>query len=408
MAKTGLLLLALLLGLAGGWAAKASGVAALAAAIEALKPLGALWLNALRMTLVPLVFTLVASSVAELSAKGGGGRMVLTTLITFAVLLALAAALGAFSMLGLLQLWPVTPGALGALAVPGPTSAPALPPLADQIAALIPTNPLASAAQGELAPFTVFTVLFALAIGRAEARLAETAITVLKAGADAMMRLVGWILVVAPLGVFVLALQVGSHTGLQGAGALLQLVTLTAVPPALAIVAAYAIARGAGGVGVLRFAVAAAGPQAVAAGTTSSMASLPALVAAAETRLKLPDAAGGTVLPLAVNLFRFGNVALITGTALFCAAAAGVHPTPVQIALCGLVVILTNIGIAGLPAAAVLYAAEAPAFEAVHAPLALLPLVLATTAVADIVTTVANVTNDLAAAAVATRWAVRN
>ena len=63
---------------------------------------------------------------------------------------------------------------------------------------------------------------------------------------------------------------------------------------------------------------------------------------------------------------------------------------------CG-ITILTNLGVIGLPAAAVLYAAEAPAFAGIGAPIELLPLLIATSAIPDILDTVCNVTADLAA-----------
>jgi Na+/H+-dicarboxylate symporter len=62
-------------------------------------------------------------------------------------------------------------------------------------------------------------------------------------------------------------------------------------------------------------------------------------------------------------------------------------------------IVLSNVGVAGLPAAAVLYAADAPAMQMVGAPLGFLPLWLAVIAIPDIFLTVCNVTADLAIAA---------
>ena len=74
-----------------------------------------------------------------------------------------------------------------------------------------------------------------------------------------------------------------------------------------------------------------------------------------------------------------------------------------SIAVAAFVGILTNIGVAGLPAAAVLYAATAPAFQAIGAPLELLPLFIAISALPDIAVTVCNVTADLAVTTVVRR-----
>jgi Na+/H+-dicarboxylate symporter len=219
-----------------------------------------------------------------------------------------------------------------------------------------------------------------------------------------MMVIVEWVLVATPAGVFILALGVALNTGLEAAGVLFQGMVMVTLAPAVGIALSYLLARFAGGVGFAQFGRAALGPQAVAAGTTSSMATLPAMIEAAETGLACPPTIAGAVLPLAVSTFRCGNVFLISATALFAAHAAGLHPSLGQIAVMGLVVVLTNFGVVGLPAAAVLYAAEAPAFQAIGAPLEVLPLMIAVSAIPDIVDTVCNVTADLAVTTVVRRW----
>jgi Na+/H+-dicarboxylate symporter len=218
-----------------------------------------------------------------------------------------------------------------------------------------------------------------------------------------MMVIVGWVLRLAPIGVFVLASGVTLNAGLGAIGALAQIEALQFMAPISGIALCYLIARLGGGVSFAIFARAAAGPQAIAAGTCSSMATLPAMINAAESKLGVAPAMAGSVLPLAVSTFRFGNVILITSTTLFAAWAAGVHPSVVQIGLGAAVIILTNVGIAGVPAAAVIYASMAPGFMAMGAPLALIPLLIATAAPSDVFDTTCNVTGDLAATTVVRR-----
>jgi Na+/H+-dicarboxylate symporter len=215
---------------------------------------------------------------------------------------------------------------------------------------------------------------------------------------------VTWVLAIAPVGVFVLALNIALNTGLQTAGVLFQAMLVMVLAPTAGIAFAYLVARIGGGVSFVRFARAAIGPQAVAAGTTSSMATLPALIEAAEKKLDVPPALAGSVLPLAVSTFRFGNVLIVMCLAIFAAHAVGHDPTLVELTAAGVAAILTNIGIPGLPAIAVLYAADAPAFQAMGAPLELLPLLIAISAPSDIMDTVCNVTADLAATTVVQRW----
>src|SRR4029079_17565200 len=78
---------------------------------------------------------------------------------------------------------------------------------------LIPTNPAAAAANGEMLPLLVFTLLLALAIAKTPAGTRETLLTFFRALSDAMLVLVRWIVWLAPVGVFALMLPLGAHGG---------------------------------------------------------------------------------------------------------------------------------------------------------------------------------------------------
>lgn len=396
-------LAALLGGLALGAALQAWGAPQLTAMARAIAPLGALWLTALKMTLVPLIFSLVASGIASRSAKESGGRLVGLAFALFAGLLTLAVINSAVVTRLILAAWPVAPDAFAGLAPP-PAAIPHLPTIVEQVLGLIPTNPVAAAAEGAMGPLVIFALIFGLALGRVRADRREAVETVLEGVADAMMQIVDWTLRFAPVGVFVLALELALQSGVQAAGVLGQALVVTIAPPIVGIGWSYVVARGLGGVTLPRFARAAMGPQAVAAGTTSSMASLPAMIEAAERRLDCPPEIAGAVLPLAVSTFRFGNVSLVMATGIFVATAVGHPPGLAQIALAGAVAILTNIGVPGLPALAVIYAASAPAWQALGAPLELFPLMLAIAGPQDIAVTVCNVSHDVAAGTVMQRW----
>jgi proton glutamate symport protein len=396
-------LIALAAGLAVGSIVKASRLPMLLDLANAMAPIGALWLSALKMTLVPLIFALVVSGVSSWTSLGQGGRMVGQTVALFAGMLTFAAVAAAVLMTAMLHFWPTQPGALSALAHGVQQARPAVPSLVDQIMALIPVNPVAAAAEGAMAPLVVFALIFGLALTRIDENRRAAIHAVVQGLGETMMVIVDWVLKITPLGVFVLALGVALNTGLQAAGALVQATVMNAALPVFGIGFCYLVARFGGGVPIARFAKGILGAQAVAAGTTSSMATLPAMIGAAETGLDCPPEVAGAILPMAVSTFRFGNVLLVVGMSVFAASASGLHPSLTQIAVVALVGILTNIGVAGLPAAAVLYAATAPAFQAVGAPLELLPLFIAISALPDIADTVCNVTADLAVTTVVRR-----
>lgn len=394
MAGTKRILIALGAGIAIGIPLRAIGwpeVATLAA------PIGQLWLAGLQMTLVPLVVTMVATGIGSLRDAGTRENVVGYAIGTFALMLVIAAMIGAGTMSLLLRLWPALPGALTGLSHAPAGGQPVAPTIVDQIVGLIPTNPLAAAVNSAFAPLVVFALLFGLAIGQIASDRRRALMEILSAVADAMMVIVGWLLWLAPIGIFALTLRAVLTTGFAIAGLLLQSVILLAAVLLIGIAACYLIALIGGATGIRRFAGLAAAPQAVAAGTTSSMATLPAMIEAAETRSDIPPALVNAILPLAVSTFRFGNVVLITATIVFAAHAGGLSPGFGAIVVACGITILTNLGVIGLPAAAVLYAAEAPGFAAIGAPIELLPLLIATSAIPDILDTTCNVTADLAA-----------
>ncbi len=398
MSRTTWILLALLGGALSGLILRMTGHAAIA---DMLAPIGTLWLNGLRMTLVPLVFCLMTTGVASVANAAGGGRLIGVTIGAFLALLALAAVAGGFVGLGLATVWPLHPvGA--ALTVGAKAVAPQNIDIVTQIIGLIPLNPIAAAAEAAMTPLIVFAAILGAAITRLPESQRILLVDVLKAAGDAMLVIVDWVLRAAPAGIFVLALSAVAKAGLDMAAALLQYVLMLTAVLGVGLLATLAIGM-VSGVGPLRFLRAATGPLALAASTQSSMACLPALVKAAEQDLALPPAAASTILPLATTVFRFGNVFGVVSAGLFGALLFGVHPSLAQIALATGVAVLTNIGVMGLPGAAVLLAAYGPVFLILGAPMEALTLLIAVFTLPDIVDTSANVTGQLAATALITR-----
>jgi len=405
--STRFLLLALIGGIGTGLLVRFLGNPAFAALALSVKPIGVLWLAALKMTLVPLVFGLVASAVVTLLNSQAGGRAIATTIAVFVAMLAFATATGMAAITLLLKLWPTPPGVLAGLLHDNAATTAAAPPgaggLMAQLVSLVPENPVAAAAQGQIAPLVIFALAFGWAISGLPSDQRTTLATIMKAIAEAMMAIVRVVLMAAPAGVFVLALDAALEAGAGLAALLAQGVVMLVIVMSGAILVCHGIARLAGGVPWRRFARAAAAPQAVAAGTCSSLATLPSMLAAADDGLGIDPALAGATIPLAVSTFRFGTALSVTFSSLFAAHAAGIHLGPSQYLVAGLLVILTNAGVAGLPAAAVLYAADAPIFQAIGAPLAFIPLWIAVFAIPDMFITVCNVTADLSAVTVIRR-----
>jgi Na+/H+-dicarboxylate symporter len=401
MSRTGWILLALAGGVLAGLGLRQAGPQGLHA-VALLTPIGTLWLNALRMTLVPLIFCLMTTGVASIANTAGGGRLIGTTVGVFIVLLIIAAATGAVAGLGLGALWPLHPvGAALTASQAKAAEAPAID-IVSQVIALIPLNPIAAAAEAAMTPLIVFAAILGAAVTRLPEEQRKLLTGVLQAGGDAMLVIVDWVLRAAPAGIFVLALGAVAKAGIDMAAGLLQYVLMLSIVLALGLLLALLIGMFSG-VGPMRFLRAATGPLALAASTQSSMACLPALVKAADEDLDLPPAASATILPLAVTVFRFGNVFGVVSAGLFGAYLFGVHPSAGQTILAVGVAVLTNIGVMGLPGAAVLLAAYGPVFLALGAPLEALTLLIAVFTLPDIVDTSTNVVADLAVGAVIVR-----
>ena len=364
-----------------------------------LKPIGELWLNGLRMTLIPLVFCLMASGMAGLADTAtGGGRLVAIAVAVFVALLFVASVAGMLSANALMLLWPVHP--LG-IAVPSAVATAAPPNFAAMLIGLIPVNPVAAAAEAAMAPLIVFAAIFGLAISRLPPAARSLLVSFFTASADAMLVIVGWVLRVAPIGIFVLSFEAAASVGVGAALGVIQYVLLLSAVVVVGLACATLVGL-LSGVPPARFFRAALAPQALAASTQSSMACLPLLVEAAEA-LKLPRPFVGSIMPLAVTTFRFGNVFGGVAAGLIGAHLFGIHPGIGPIALAVLIGVLTNIGVIGLPGQAVLLAAYGPIFTALGTPLEALTLIIPVFALPDILVTVCNVTGHLGATSLIAR-----
>lgn len=389
------MLAAVVLAVAGGLLCRHLGAKGLATA-QLLGQFGQLWLNALRMPLVPLVFCLMTAGVAGIASSAAAGKVARIAVTTFLLLLVLGSVLGVLITVGLTTLWPVAP----LHSVPVVASTVAAPPsLLAEFISMVPVNPVASAAEAAMAPLIVFAAIFGIAIVRIQSVWTRLLLDVLNAISAAMLVIIGWVLRIAPLGIFCLLLATVSTVGSQHAAqGLLQYLILAALVPAIGIL----LMETSGlfsGVGRSNFARAAIPAQTLAATTQSSAACLPALLEAAAT-LRIPPEIVSAIVPLAVTTFRFGNVMTAMTVGLVGANLFGIHPTPAQIAAAAGIGILTNIGSVGVPGAAVLLAAWGPVFLALGAPLEALTILIAIIAVPDIMITTCNVTADLTATAV--------
>ena len=400
------LALGLVLGLfAGSWPASTHD-----AALSVASFIGTLWLNGLKMTVIPLVVTLLVTGVAQSAEAARAGKIAARSVTWIVIVCTISALFGAIAMLLLTHAFPLpqsTAEALsGALVGVEQKATGPLPGVADFFKGVVPSNVIAAASNGDVLPLVVFALLFALALTRIGEAKRRTVVTLFEAVAEALLVIIRWVLWIAPLGVFALAFAVGSEAGgaaFAGLGHYIALVS--AVGILWMILAAYPLGIVGGGRAPQDFTKAMIGPQAVAISTRSSLASLPAMLTAAQTLGVRPRVADVS-LPLAVALFRSTGPAMNVAVAFYVAHWLGLHPTPAQMIAAIAVGAVMSYGAVSLPGEITFISSIAPIALALGVPIAPLGLLVAVEMVPDIFRTLGNVTFDVALAAVVDRSSV--
>jgi len=243
-------------------------------------------------------------------------------------------------------------------------------------------------------------VLFALIFGFAVTRITDARRAQLTglfdALTDALLVVVQWVLWLAPIGVFALALVAGARSGLATAGALLHYIGFIVLICLTVTLLVYPLVVVLGRIAPGRFARAAFPAQAIAFSTQSSIASLPAMIQASDGPLDVRPTTRSIVLPLAISLFRITSPPANLGVALYVAAMNGVALGPVQLAMGVAVAAIVSLAAVGLPSQVSFFTTTGPICLAMGVPVEALPLLLAVETVPDIFRTVGNVTADMA------------
>ncbi len=378
------------------------GSSALAPVVAATGPLGALWLKALQMTILPLVSALIFTGILRTVAAASAGAMARRTLGLFAAVLLGGAAMAALMMPLLLRFFPVPAGAAEALRGADEKAAGVVPGLGEYLATLIPGNVISAAAEGAILPVILFMALFALAAARLPGEPRRTLGSLFEAIAAAMMVVIGWVLKLAPIGVFALALGVAAQSGSAMIAVLGHYIALVSAIGVLVMLAGYLLAAVAGRQSPLAFAKAMLPVQAVAISTQSSLASLPAMLAACR-KLGVRETSADFVLPLAVALFRATSPAMNLAVVAYVAQLTGVELTPATLLAGAAVAMLAMLGSPSLPGTISFVTSTGPIALAMGVPIGPLALLVAVEMLPDIVRTLGNVTMDVAVTAAVDR-----
>jgi Na+/H+-dicarboxylate symporter len=395
------ILLALLFGIVAGIGSVAIGGAWVERAIGIAEPIGGVWLNALQMTIVPLVVALLITGIAASAEAARASRLATRALILFVALLWISSLTAALLTPLFIGLFPLPAESASALreALNTTTSVGQVPGFGDFIRSIVPTNPVAAASESAILPLIVFVTLFAFALIRLPEEPRKTLVGFFQAIADTMLVVIGWVLWIAPIGVFALAYVVGARAGGAAFGALLHYVLIVSAIGIVIWLAAWPLALFGARISPVRFSRAVAESQALAFSTQSSLACLPAMLRAAGT-LGIPVAASGVTLPMAVAIFRATGPAQNLAVAIYIAYWFGIELTPMQMAFGIAAAATTTMGAVGIPGQASFVTSIAPICLAMGVPIEPLALLIAVEIVPDLFRTLGNVSMDVAATAV--------
>ena len=414
MSLTTKVLIGLGTGLVLGIVISVAGSPTLAKLVPILEPIGTLWVNAIRMTVIPLVVGSIIVGVTSAPDSSTIGRVGGRALVLFLLMLFAAGAFAAIVAPPLVNAIPLDPAAVAALRA---SAAPAteavseglkrIPTFSQWLIELVPVNPVKAAADGAMLPLILFSLVFGMAISRLAGESRDVLQRFFRAIADASLTLVRWVLIAAPIGVFALAVPLASRLGLAAAGALAGYIAVTAgICVAFALLVIYPLASLGGGVSVREFARATFPAQAVAFSARSSLASLPAMMEGARSRLRLPEQIIDFFLPLAATTFRVGgSLGIITGV-IFIARLYGVDLSVPQLATIVLTVVVTTFSVPGIPAGSIIV--MVPVLLAAGVPVEGMGILLGVDTIPDMFRTATNVTGDMSAAAVLSRGEVRD
>lgn len=409
MSLTTKVLLALLAGFGVGLALAAWDAPTSQTIIRVVEPLGTIFINAIRMTVIPLVVGSLIVGVSAAPDPRAVGRIGARALVLFVVVVAAAAAVGVLIGPPLFALFSLEPSAVEALRASAASaggsaaeSARSIPTVSQWVVSLVPVNPVKAASDGAMLPLIVFSVVFAAALMRVVAERRTAVLRFFEGITDASLVLVRAILELAPIGVFALVVPLAARMGLAAAGALVgYIVIVSAICVAFMGLALYPAAVLLGRVPLKEFALATLPAQGIAFSSRSSLAALPAMLESVTDRLRLPPAMGSFFIPLAASMFRAGAGIGQTVGVLFIAKLYGVDLGAAQLMTIAVTSIVTSFSVPGIPGGSIIV--MVPVLMAAGIPIEGVGILLGVDTIPDMFRTTTNVTGHMSAAVILSR-----
>ena len=358
-----------------------------------IEPLGTIWINAIRMPVLPLIVMMLIASIAGSKDTRQIGTLGARTLMVMLALLSLFAVI----------MMPLAKGLLGGLTF-DPASTAALreaarfdPALLQQVSlrewllSLVPNNPIRAAADGALLPLVIFSLAYGTALSRVAEGIRETHVRFCQGVADAMTTIIRWVVVLAPIGVFALAVSVGARLGAAAAGAIIVYILACVISLSVAILLLYLIMWRVARVplGVLVPALLPA--QTIAFTSRSSLAALPVLLTDAPQRLGVSRSVAGFVLPLCASIFKLNSPITWPLGAVLVSQLYGVDFGGTNLVIFAIGSVILSLTVPGIPSGG--FFVQAPLYLAVGLPPEGLGILIAVDFIPDLFKTLLNLTS---------------
>ena len=382
----------LFFGLVVGLGAAMTGSPILHAIARESAPLGKLFINAIKMVVIPLVVSVIFASIARLGDTRKLGKIGGLTFLIYCGTLIPAIIIGMGVTAMGLRFAP-------SLEMPNieASQIPQLRSLTDFVISLVPANPFAAAASGQILPLIVFTALFAAAAGTLAKERRERMIGAAEDVSGALIKLVWWILYTAPIGIFGL---VAPATALLGWSLIQSLAMfILCVFIGLVLLMAFVflpLLIVLGKMPPSKFFKGTLGAASIAFSTTSTATAIPVSLEETTQKLGVSESVADLLIPLGASIYRPGS-ALFQGAAVV--FLAHVYNVPLAFGAIGAVIFATflvSLTVAPVPSSGVV--TMAPALASVGIPVAGLALILGIDRIPDMMRSCVNVLGQIATA----------
>lgn len=351
-----------------------------------LKPLGTLFINAIKMLIVPLIFSSLIVGMTSMKDSKQLGRIGIKTLTIY--LSTTAVAVG----IGLVVSHLIQPGLGMTIDASHKFAAKAAPSFIDTIVDIMPKNPMEALSSGNVLQIIVFAIFIGIAIN-ITGKKAEPAKQFAEAVAEIMYTLTSLVMEAAPYGVFALMAYVVGQYGIQTLLPLAKVIAAVYVGAVIHMAFVYG-----GGVALLgrlnplRFFKGIADAQMVAFTTTSSSGTLPATIRCTQENLGVSKGISSFVLPLGATINMDGTAIYQGVCAMFVAQATGVELTVANYITLILASTLASIGTAGVPGAGLIMLSVT--LTSIGLPMEGIAIIAGIDRVLDMARTTVNVTGD--------------